>query len=97
MNSYTEDGNDTERDPLVSQQSERARMKVSCLEDAAEIYRDQLTPNEQETYFKLEQQLLDDYAEVFKIFTLDNSESIPNKHIPSLMQALGESPSDAEM
>ena len=54
MTSYTDDGNATDKEPLVSQQSETVRMRASCIEDAAEIYRDQLTQKEQETYLKLE-------------------------------------------
>ena len=54
-NTHTDEGNITDRQPLMSQQSEPlasqqseiVQIKVTCIEDAAEIYRDKLTQKEQ--------------------------------------------------
>ena len=54
MNAHSEDGNATDKEPLFSQQSESVRIKITCMQDAAEIFCNQLTLKEQDTYLKME-------------------------------------------
>ena len=72
-------------------------LKPASWAEAKEIYHEQLTRAEQRIYLKLEEQVLQDYLEIFNIFDVENEASIRNTEIPKLMLALGESPSEEEM
>ncbi len=69
----------------------------TCIEDAEEIFREQLTPNQQSIYLKLDALVLRDYQEIFDIFDINNDGSISNAEIDQIMNALGESPSASEI
>ena len=49
MTNFNLDGSATDNDL-----AESVRIKVTCMQDAARIYRDQLTQKEQETFLELD-------------------------------------------
>lgn len=75
----------------------RALLKPDCWANAKDIFHKQLSRAERDIYLKLDEQVLQDYLEIFNIFDVENDASIPNGEIPKLMLALGESPPKEEM
>ena len=87
----------TDRSGAVSRVPSVIVTMPACIEDAEEIFREQLTPNQQSIYLKLEAITISDYKEIFNIFDVNNDGSISNTEIDQIMNALGESPSASEI
>ena len=65
---------------------------VRSIEEAEAIFRDKLTPEEQEVYLKLKLETLQEYKEIFDIFDETGDGTISNDEIGKVMQGLGENP-----
>ena len=61
--------------------------------DVPDIFRDQLTLEEQAIYLRLTSDTLNEYKEMFDIFDEAGDETISNEEIGKVMIALGENPS----
>ena len=64
----------------------------SSIEDAPEIFRKQLSSEEQVIYLKMTGDMIQEYKEIFDIFDETNDGNISNDEIGKVMQGLGENP-----
>ena len=74
-----------------SQQNQQYAIPNS-IEEAPEIYREQLTVEEQAFYLKMKSEDIQQYREIFDIFDETGDGNISNDEIGKVMQGLGENP-----
>ena len=62
------------------------------LDEMDEIFKEKLTPEEQQMYMKLTDEVIMEYKEIFDIFDETGDGTISNDEIGKVMQGLGENP-----
>ena len=77
---------------MADQASMQQYVMPQSIEEAAEIFREQLTEDEQAHYLKMKAEDIQQYREIFDIFDETGDGNISNDEIGKVMQGLGENP-----